>query len=277
MNTTGILSLVIIAINLIISYLTFNNKKRFDQFSFQVGKVLYAGEYYRIFTSGFLHVNWLHLLFNMVTLYSFSFDVIRPFEPLPFLVIYFTSLVGGNLFSLWVNKANPSYTAVGASGAVCGIVFACIAIIPDMSIGLFGLPQTIPGWIYALAFMLISAFGVKSKFGNIGHDAHLMGALTGMWAAIAIYPASLDYNLTPIVLIFLPSIIILFVLFLKPTTVLSTYSGKPERYQTIDDRYNDQKVEKEKEIDRILEKIHQKGIQSLSKYERDVLDEYSKR
>ncbi len=278
MNTLGIISLLLIAGNIIFSYKGFTNPVFFDAYSFQVEKVLVYKEYKRLVSSGFLHTSWLHLLFNMFSLYAFSGSLEAYLGGFPFLFIYMAGLIGGNLFALYVNRHHGDYSAVGASGAVCGIIFSSIALFPGMSVGLFGLPLSIPSWLYGLVFIVFTIYGIRSGTGNIGHEAHLGGALAGMAIAILMEPSSLLDNYLPILAITIPSIIFIYFLVAHPGSLALPHRDRKRQAKilSIDQRYNVSKKEKKKEIDTILEKIHQKGADSLTQTERDKLEAYSR-
>jgi hypothetical protein len=193
-----------------------------------------------------------------------------------FCLLYFGSILGGNLLSLYIHRHNPSYSAVGASGAVCGVIFACIALYPGMHIRLFGL-LSIPGWVYGLFYVIYSVYGIRSNKDNIGHDAHLGGGLAGMLIACIIVPGVLLVNTAAIVAILVPSVFFMYVIIHKPHLLLvdNLYYKQQHLFSDIDHRYNFEKANKQKELDVILEKIHSKGINSLSKIEREKLEQYS--
>src|SRR5689334_3800677 len=156
----------------------------------------------------------------MVSLYFFSTNLESYLGPFRFLLIYLASLVGGNLFSLFIHRNHGDYSAVGASGAVCGVIFASIALFPGFGIGFFFLPISLPGWIYSLGFVLFSIYGIKSRRDNIGHDAHLGGALIGMLVAILTNPLVVTENYLPILCIFVPSAIFIYIIIKKPGFLL---------------------------------------------------------
>jgi membrane associated rhomboid family serine protease len=277
MGPSSIITLLIILNTAIFSYRGFKDEAFFARYSFEVDRVLVNKEYLRLITSGFLHVNWTHLIFNMLSLYFFSSSLESYLGPLVFLLIYFASLIGGNLFSLFIHRNHGDYSAVGASGAVCGVIFASIALFPGFGIGFFGLPA-IPGWLYSILFVLFSIYGIRSRSDNIGHDAHLGGALIGMLIAILTIPAAVTYNYIPILCIFVPSIIFIYIIIKKPAFLLvDNYFFKHHYNYTLEDRYNLNKKTQQAEIDRILEKIHKRGINSLTKKEKGILNEYSKK
>src|SRR5205085_7101779 len=122
----------IILANGLVSYQGLRNYHYFDKYSFQVDEILLGKDYKRLVTSGFLHVSWTHLIFNMITFYCFSYGLEATLGATKFLMIYFGSLLGGNLLSLFIHRHHHDYSAVGASGAISGLVFASIALFPEM-------------------------------------------------------------------------------------------------------------------------------------------------
>lgn len=274
----GIISLLLIIANVLISYRGFKDRAFYNKYKFQVNAVLLYKDYKRVITSGFLHVNWMHLIFNMIALYFFSGSLELFLGPVRFLVIYFLSLAGGDLLSLFIHRNDGDYDSVGASAAVGGLIFATIALSPGMRIGLLFLPIAIPGWLFGLIYVLYSIYGIRSRRDNIGHDAHLGGALVGLIIAIIMQPSSLINNTWAIVIILVPSIIFMYIIITRPHALLidNYFFNKHSDAITIDHKYNIEKVNKQKEIDKILEKIHKKGIKSLTIKEKQMLDDYSK-
>ena len=273
----GIITLLIIVANLIFSYKGFTSRPFFERYKFEVDRVLVDKEYKRLVSSGFLHVGWLHLLFNLFTLYAFGSSLEFYVGKLQYALIYFTALIGGNLFSLVIHRQHGDYSTVGASGAICGVIFASIALFPGLEIGFFGLPVSIPSWLFGLAFILFSIYGIRSKKDNIGHDAHLGGALLGLTLAIVLQPSALSENYLPILVIAVPAIFFIYMIITRPQLLLiDNYFFKAHKdFYSIDHKYNAEKVNKQKEIDRILEKIHTKGIGSLTTKEKQILKQHS--
>ncbi|HEU4470845.1 MAG TPA: rhomboid family intramembrane serine protease [Flavisolibacter sp.] len=272
-------SFILILANVIFSYMGFRDRTLLGRYALKVDKVFLEKEYWRIITSGFLHVSWPHLIFNMLSLYAFS-EMLEPFLGTGFfLLIYFSGLVGGNLFSLFLHRNHGGFSSVGASGAVCGIIFASIALFPRLEVGLFFLPLFIPSWIFGLIYVLYTIWGLRSKHDNVGHEAHLAGALVGMFIAILLYPGAIAANYLPILAITIPCLLFIYIIVKKPHTLLVSnnfFDRQKQDYYSIDHRYNARKATEQKEIDAILEKIHRKGMGSLSKKEKEALDRYSK-
>lgn len=269
----GTITFVLILANLIVSYNGLNNRRFYNRYVFQVEKILVYKDYKRIITSGFLHVSWMHLLFNMFTLYAFGGSLEAYLGPFQYLLIYFAALIGGGLLSLYIHRNHAGYKSVGASGAIAGVIFGAIALFPNMSIGFFMIPINIPAWIFGLAYMLISIYGIKSKKENVGHDAHLGGAMIGMLTAILLRPTVLVENYLPILIIAVPALIFLYMIITNPNFLLvdNYFFRNQEDFYNIDHRYNQERANRQKEIDRILEKIHKKGMKSLTREEKELL------
>lgn len=279
MTITEIVSLLIIAANVYISYRGFKDSVFYNRYVFEVEKVTVFKQYDRLVTSGFLHVNWMHLIFNMISLYLFSSSLAGQLGVFAYLLIYFGSLIAGNLFSLLLHKKDGDYSSVGASGAVSGIIFASIALFPGFNIGLLFLPISFPAWIFGLIFILYSIYGIRSRSNNIGHEAHLGAAVAGMLIAILLEPSILTYNYFPILIILIPCIVFIYIIIKMPHYLFvdNLFYKKHNRFYTIEDLYNAEKIDVQKKVDQILEKIHQKGMQSLTKKEKEILDDFSKK
>lgn len=210
MYNLHIATIAIIAINVIVSLRGFNDTAFFDRYKFSIGGIQ-AGQRERMATSGFLHVDLSHLFFNMFTLYFFANVVISWFGPGKFLIIYFVSLLGGSLLALFFHKDEPFYSAVGASGAVTGILYAAILLNPDMQLGIMFIPIPLPAYVLGIAYLLYSIYGMKSRLGNIGHTAHFGGAIGGYATTLLFKPELLVTDTLIVVLLAIP-IVILFVL-----------------------------------------------------------------
>ena len=279
MTYTGIIGLILIIANIAFSYKGFTNETFFDGYKFEVDRILINKDYKRLVTSGFLHVSWTHLIFNMLSLYFFSGLVESNLGGVKFLIIYFVSLVGGDLLSLYIHRNHGDYNAVGASGAVCGIIFASIALFPGMGIGFFGLPFSIPAWLYGILYVLFSIYGIRSNKDNIGHDAHLGGALIGMSVALILEPVAFLENYVTILIIAVPALAFIYLIITKPQILLidNFYFKKHKNHYSVDHKYNEEKNNNQKEIDSILEKISKKGMDSLSRKEKEKLKAYSEK
>ncbi|HLU51432.1 MAG TPA: rhomboid family intramembrane serine protease [Flavobacteriaceae bacterium] len=205
----SLVTLIIILANVLISYKGFNDPVFFEKYKFNVAAVK-NGQFYRLFTAGFLHVDMMHLLFNMLTFYFFADIVIQNVGIVIFLIIYLDSLLFGNLLSYIFHKNRGYYSAVGASGAVVGILYSAILFYPDMMLGIFFIIP-MPAWLFGIAYLFFSIYGMKKQLGNIGHEAHFGGAIAGYMLTLITNPKLITTNLT-IVLLMLVPIVFLFIM-----------------------------------------------------------------
>ena len=203
-------TLIIISTNVLVSMRGFKDAAFFERFKFNI-RALIAGDCKRLVSSGFLHVDWQHLLFNMFTFYFFANNVVFKLGVFNFYLIYLTSLLTGNLLSFYFHKNEPQYTAVGASGAVTGILYAAILLNPGMKMFIYFIPVPIPSYIIGVGYLLFSIYGMKTKMGNIGHDAHFGGAVGGYLMTLILAPKILEYHLMMVLVLAAP-IILLFLL-----------------------------------------------------------------
>ena len=199
----------IMALNVIISFIAFNDASFFRKYEFHVGSIR-AGEQIRMVSSAFLHADLPHLAFNMFTLYFFAPVVYQTLGNSTFVLIYFGSLLFGSLLTMVFHKDEYNYRAVGASGAVTGVLYSAILMYPDMTLGIFGIIP-MPAYLFGIAYLLYSIYGMKAKKDNIGHTAHFGGAIGGYAITLFKYPQLLQEQIFMVVLLAIP-ILLLFVL-----------------------------------------------------------------
>ena len=192
---------IIIGITVLISFVAFNKPEIFDRLKFNAYAIHERKEWYRFFSYGLVHGDWMHLFINMFVLYSFG-DVVEQFYSFHFqlkayayfLLLYIGGIAFSTLFDYGKYKNDISYNAVGASGAVSAIVFASIILFPAGKIFLFFIPIGIPSPIFGLLYLVYSAYMAKKGKDNIGHSAHFWGAIYGVIFTIAIKPEfALDF------------------------------------------------------------------------------------
>ena len=205
----NIFIVTIIAANVLFSIVGFNDEIFFRKYQFHVGSIR-AGEQFRMFTSAFLHADVVHLAFNMIALYSFAPVVTQSMGNITFLLIYIGSLIFGSLLTMVFHGNEYNYRAVGASGAVTGIIYSAILIYPEMTIGIFGIIP-LPAYIFGIGYLLYSIYGMKAKLDNVGHMAHFGGAIGGYIITLFVKPILFQESTTMVILLAVP-IIILFVM-----------------------------------------------------------------
>ena len=210
MGNLDSITIAIIVANILVSLKGFNDFSFFEKYKFNIGGIR-RGEQIRMLSAGFLHVDQMHLFFNMFTLYFFADQVIDTLGRTGFLAVYFGSLIVGNLLSLYFHKDEYHYSAVGASGAVTGVLYSAILLDPEMRLYMFFIPIAIPGYVFGIGYLLYSIYGMKNKVGNIGHDAHFGGAIGGYVITLILASWLFKENLLMVVLLAIP-IIILYVM-----------------------------------------------------------------
>lgn len=195
----------IIIANVLVSLKGFKDQLFYRKYQFHVGSIR-SGEQIRMISSGFLHADEMHLAFNMLTLFFFAPYVYEYIGDFSFLLVYFGSLIFGSLLTMVFHGNEYNYRAVGASGAVTGIVYSAILLEPRILIYGF-----IPGYLFGIAYLLYSIYGMKEKRDNIGHTAHFGGAIGGYAITLIKDPILFQENTFEVVLLAIP-IIILFIM-----------------------------------------------------------------
>jgi membrane associated rhomboid family serine protease len=205
----NIILIAIIVVTALVSWKGFNDQFFFRKYEFHMGSVR-AGEQIRLISSGFLHADIAHLAFNMITLYFFAPVVIGHLGSLSFLIIYFGSLIFGSLLTIMFHKDDYNYRAIGASGAVTGVLYSAILLQPDMMLGIFFIIP-MPAYLFGILYLLYSIYGMRAKNDNIGHTAHFGGAIGGYIITLISNPHLVVDHTFMVVLLTIP-IIILFVM-----------------------------------------------------------------
>lgn len=194
-------TIIIIAITCVVSFIAFTNHNLLDQFIFYppaVGR----GQLYRFFSCGLIHADWGHLIFNMIALYMFGqiveakfVEVFDRFGKLVYLGMYVLALAASVIPTYFNNKDNYHYRSLGASGGVSAVIFAGIMFFPLVGIGLFFIPVYIAGFLFGILYLVVSGLLDKRGGGNINHSAHIFGALFGVGFTIIACQAFSDYPL----------------------------------------------------------------------------------
>lgn len=200
----------IIIANFLVSFKAFDDPLFFKKYEFNIGQIN-QGSHYKMFTSAFLHVDISHLAFNMLTLYYFAPTVLTQQDDFKFLVLYFGSLLAGNIFTLSFHKNDPHYKAVGASGAVIGVLYGAILLDSNLVLNFFFIPIDIPAYLFGIGYLLYTIYGMKKNNDLIGHSAHFGGAIGGFLITLAQKPTLFWEETSMIGLLCLP-ILFLFIL-----------------------------------------------------------------
>ena len=187
-------TILIIAVTVLISFAGFNSEDLINRLILWPRKMDNPAEYYRLLTSGFVHADWMHLVFNMYTLYVFGTTVQGLFAFLGasqqlYLMLYLTGIVIASLPSFLKNQRNPYYRSLGASGGVASIIFFTIYYYPWWCITIFPIPVGIPAVLFGVLYLAYEAYMAKRSAGNVNHDAHFWGAVFGLFFALVLDPS----------------------------------------------------------------------------------------
>lgn len=273
----AIATLAFLGITAYTSYCAFKSRKLIEKLLFSSVRIIQNKEYHRLISSGFIHADWPHLFFNMFSFYSFGSAIELTYGPLLLVLIYVSSILGGNLLSLILHR-HEEYRALGASGGVCGVIFASIFLLPGGGVFIFPLPLAIPSWFYAILFILISVYGLRNQKGNIGHDAHLGGALCGLFVATIIFPEIITAS--PILYLAVVTISAIALVYTHRFPTGAQQSGlfsKPYWQNTGKKIQSRDKQRDQETLEQLLAKVSDGGLNSLSASEKKQLKAISKR
>ena len=275
MNFMGILVVLLILGNALASYQGFRDRAFFEKYLFRIERIRLYKEYYRLVSSSFLHVGWMHLIFNMIVLYSFAGQVDHQFGAVGFLLLYFSSVLGGNLITLALRKNQSDYSAVGASGGVIGIVFSAIALFPGLKMQFLFLPFfSMPAWLLGAGYLIYTIFGIRNQWGNIGHEAHLGGVITGLLLTVLVFPSTLQSQPLVIISMLILAGGFLYLVLTYPEMLLIDNFWRKRFSKAV--RPNKKgPVNREQELNALLEKVNKVGYEKLSQQEKDRLKDLS--
>jgi membrane associated rhomboid family serine protease len=195
------ITVIIIIITVLISISAFSKEKIMNDLIFYPPAVANDNQYYRFITCGFIHADYGHLIFNMISLFLFGQIVETYFQyifggagKILYLAMYILALIASLLPTYFKNRNNSYYRSLGASGAVSAVIFAGIMLEPTNKIGLLIFPVMIPGFVFGPLYLLISAWLDRKGGDNINHSAHIWGALFGVLFLIVAGQATGEYN-----------------------------------------------------------------------------------
>ena len=194
------ITLIIIIITVITSISAFANNKVYEDLIFYPPAVTHSRQWYRFFSCGLIHADYMHLALNMYALYLFGSGVENAFTSIfeakgkiLYLLMYISALFVCLLPTYAKHKEDSSYRSLGASGAVSAVIFASILIEPLKGMGILFIPFFIPGFIFGFLYLGISSYMDKRGKGNINHSAHIWGALYGIAFLIVAAAAFSNY------------------------------------------------------------------------------------
>jgi membrane associated rhomboid family serine protease len=194
--------MIIVVLTGVISFAALNNEKMKDDMLFWPAEIDSRNQYYRFFSYGLIHADFIHLAFNMMSLYSigsaleagiFSHPIFfHEKGRLIYLVLYLSAIVVAPIPDYFINRNNYAYRALGASGAVSAVIFSFILLNPTEQLTLLFIPM--PGYVLGILFVVISTILAKRGGDNIGHGAHLTGAFYGLIFTYVAIKLFTDYD-----------------------------------------------------------------------------------
>jgi len=199
------LTLFLIIVSSVISFLAFSNLDLFNKLKFNAYMVWYKKEYIRLFSHSLIHSGWMHLIFNMYVLWMFGSMIEDTFSSSDFfpntykygkvlyLLMYVLAIPIATIPSLIKHKNNHYYSSVGASGAVSAVVFTTILLAPTMPLGIIFIPIQLPAYVFGLLYLGYSYYMSKRDKDNIAHDAHFVGSIFGLIFPIILNPSLIEY------------------------------------------------------------------------------------
>jgi len=173
-------ALTILIVTTLVSVIGFAAPKVIERSLLRPYQVARGSGYAGLVTSGFVHANIGHMIFNLITFYSFGFPLERAIGPLRLVSLYFSALLISGIGTCYKHRDDPAYASLGASGAILGVLFASIVYFPRQSLYILPLPVPIPAPLFAVGYLAFSWYSSRSNRGQINHDAHIFGALTGL-------------------------------------------------------------------------------------------------
>jgi membrane associated rhomboid family serine protease len=167
----------------------FRDGRPTERFLFMPAAVREGQNLQGLLLSQLAHADWAHLAFNLITLFFFGPVVEQLLGPGQLLLIYALAGVGAALLTFAVHSRDPDYGALGASGSISGVLFAGIVLEPELSLYVMLVPIPIPAPVFAVAYLVVSIYAARRRIGNVGHEAHIGGAVTGFVLAGALSSA----------------------------------------------------------------------------------------
>ncbi len=177
---------IIFVFTLITSIYGFNDGQLLGKFMLHPYSIAKGSKYYTFITSGLIHADWMHLLFNMFTFFFFAFQLEAMIGSWQFALLYFVSLVLSDIPTVLKHKDEFRYSSLGASGAISGVLFSYILFQPLSIIGVMFIPM--PAIVFGVLYLFYCMYMSKNARDHINHDAHFFGALTGLILTVILMP-----------------------------------------------------------------------------------------
>ena len=173
-------ALVILVVTIIVSVIGLSSPRLIERAVLRPYQIARGSGYAGLITSGFVHASVGHMLFNLITFYSFGFRLEGVMGSMRFVALYASALLISGIGTCVKHRNDPAYASLGASGAILGVLFASIVYFPRQSLFILPFPIPIPAPLFAVGYLAFSWYSSRTNRGQINHDAHIFGALTGL-------------------------------------------------------------------------------------------------
>jgi membrane associated rhomboid family serine protease len=270
----------VLVVTAMMTFMAFARPGLKERLLFDPFQILRGRQYERMLTSGLIHADVMHFLFNMYSFCSFAGIIEAIYGWKALLLVYIGSVLGGSVLSLLIHR-HHEYRALGASGGVCGLIFASVFLLPGNSVRLFLVPVPLPAYVFAIGFLVYSFVSHRRGRDNIGHDAHLGGAISGLLVAMVLRPELVFSQPLMLAIVIGLAVLILLAMIYDPGRVLEhhlklTDTRKGDK-RTLEYDDNARRNKEKEEVDRLLDKVAKKGANGLSKAEQRRLKELSRK
>lgn len=270
----------VLVVTAMMTFMAFARPGLKERLLFDPFQILRGRQYERMLTSGLIHADVMHFLFNMYSFCSFAGIIEAIYGWKALLLVYIGSVLGGSVLSLLIHR-HHEYRALGASGGVCGLIFASVFLLPGNSVRLFMVPVPLPAYVFAIGFLVYSFVSHRRGRDNIGHDAHLGGAISGLLVAMVLRPELVFSQPLMLAIVIGLAVLILLAMIYDPGRVLEhhlklTDTRKGDK-RTVEYDDNARRNKDKEEVDRLLDKVAKKGANGLSKAEQRRLKELSRK
>jgi membrane associated rhomboid family serine protease len=189
---TPVASLIFL-FTIITSIYAFSNPDLYGKFMLNPYNVSRRHRVYTLITSGLIHADWMHLIFNMMTFFFFAFQLEAIIGSVNFGILYFVSLIASDIPSVVKHKNDIWYNSLGASGAISAVLFSYILFVPFSSMIIFPIPIRIWAIVFGPLYLVYCVYASRQGRDHINHDAHFFGALAGLILTVLLVPGVIPH------------------------------------------------------------------------------------
>lgn len=270
LSSIELIALLVIAVNFIVTYVGMKDAAFYERYALDVERVKEEREFYRIVSSGFLHNSWFHLLYNSIFLLGMTHIAGNGLSARNFILVYLMSLLVASLYVAYYNKKATELMSA-STAAISGTICAIVLLTPG-AISFSDLPYSIPVWAAGVVYLVFASISLSGKGIGANHELVLTGALTGAVISLFAEPVIIKNNILVFVLAGLLLSFVFIMTRKKPALFTFRWGKKQEEPDLFENGLGD-----EDELNRLLEKVNRRGMESLSRKEKRKLEELSRK